>query len=131
MAMYVPGCVVRPGITSKSMENRFASGVPGCHPEHIRFAQCKLHEGSGSIGLEMLRYAQHDNVLPSVVTLSTFVPLSVNSAKGLSRWAWRCFATLSMTELYALYDSVVCSVRRCYPAVDVFNVQSNHSQWLE
>src|SRR5205823_2875258 len=32
-----------------------------------------------------------------VVTLSTFVPLSVNSAKGLKRWVWRCFAALSMT----------------------------------
>jgi hypothetical protein len=28
----------------------------------------------------------------STVTLSTFASLSVNSAKGLSRWAWRCFA---------------------------------------
>src|SRR6266705_5461859 len=30
----------------------------------------------------------------TVVTLSTFVSLSVNSAKGLSRWAERCFAAL-------------------------------------
>jgi len=33
------------------------------------------------------------------ITLSTFAPLSVNSAKGLSRWAKRCFAPLSMTGL--------------------------------
>ncbi len=37
---------------------------------------------------------------PATVTLSTFVSLSVNSAKGLSRWASRCFAALSMTGLY-------------------------------
>ncbi len=36
------------------------------------------------------------------VTLSTFVSLSVNSAKGLSRWAERCFAALSMTRLSLL-----------------------------
>ncbi len=36
--------------------------------------------------------------LPSLVTLSTCAPLSVNSAKGLSRWAQRCFAALSMTR---------------------------------
>jgi hypothetical protein len=28
----------------------------------------------------------------SLVTLSIFVVISVNSAKGLSRWATRCFA---------------------------------------
>ncbi len=31
------------------------------------------------------------------VTLSTCASLSVNSAKGLARWAQRCFAALSMT----------------------------------
>jgi hypothetical protein len=25
-----------------------------CHPEHIRSAQCKLREGSGAMGTEML-----------------------------------------------------------------------------
>ncbi len=35
--------------------------------------------------------------LPSLVTLSPFASLRVNSAKGLSRWAQRCFAALSMT----------------------------------
>ncbi len=34
---------------------------------------------------------------PSIVTLSTFVALSVNSAKGLAQWAERCFAALNMT----------------------------------
>ena len=29
---------------------------------------------------------------PYTVTLSTFATLSVNSEKGLSRWAARCFA---------------------------------------
>src|SRR5438034_4279190 len=37
--------------------------------------------------------------LRSGQALSTFAPLSVNSAKGLSRSAQRCFATLSMTGL--------------------------------
>ncbi len=32
-----------------------------CHPEHIRSAQGKLREGSGSMGAEMLRCAQHDS----------------------------------------------------------------------
>jgi hypothetical protein len=49
-----------------------------------------------------------DEIGPSTVTLSTFAALSVNSAKGLSRWAARCFAeftlsaanVLSMTTLY-------------------------------
>jgi hypothetical protein len=31
-----------------------------CHPEHIRYAQCKLREGSCSPGTGMLRSAQHD-----------------------------------------------------------------------
>ncbi len=31
-----------------------------CHPEHIRCTQCKLREGSGARGDEMLRCAQHD-----------------------------------------------------------------------
>ncbi len=39
---------------------------------------------------------------PSTVTLSTFATLSVNSAKGLARWAARCFAALSMTGLAPL-----------------------------
>jgi len=76
----------------------------------------------------MLRYAQYDNVLPSVVTLNAAkhegaVPdcralqgdmpppiVTLSKAKGLSRWAWRCFAKLSMTGLYAQRDSIVCSV---------------------
>jgi hypothetical protein len=33
---------------------------PACHPEHIRFAQCKLREGSGSPDEEILRCAQDD-----------------------------------------------------------------------
>jgi len=33
------------------------------------------------------------------VTLSPFAPLSVNSAKGLARWAKRSFAALRMTVL--------------------------------
>src|SRR5437867_1096908 len=59
-----------------------------CHPS--------LRSGSGSIGTEMLRCAQHDNGW--VVTLSPFAALRVNSAKGQSRSAQRCFAALSMTK---------------------------------
>jgi len=58
------------------------SAALGCHAEHIRFAQCKLREGSGARGTEMLRCAQHDSQdsgqgSPSNVTLS--------AAKGLSQ----------------------------------------------
>ena len=35
---------------------------PPCHPEPIRFTQGKLREGSRSMGVEMLRCAQHDRV---------------------------------------------------------------------
>ncbi len=51
-----------------------------CHPERS--------EGSVSLDVEMLRFAQHDRV-GSLVTLSV--------AKGLSRWPSSCFAALSMT----------------------------------
>jgi hypothetical protein len=34
-----------------------------CHPEHIRFTQCKLREGSVAMGREMLRCAQHDRAV--------------------------------------------------------------------
>ena len=37
--------------------------APSCHSEPIRCAQGKLREGSGAVGVEMLRYAQHDKVL--------------------------------------------------------------------
>jgi hypothetical protein len=40
-----------------------------------------------------------DEIGPNTVTLSPFASLRVNSAKGLSRWAQRCFAALSMTGL--------------------------------
>ncbi len=33
-------------------------------PPHIRFAQCKLRERSGSIGSEMLSAAKHDRAGP-------------------------------------------------------------------
>jgi len=33
-----------------------------CHPEHIRSAQGKLREGSGSTGREILRCAQDDSL---------------------------------------------------------------------
>jgi hypothetical protein len=36
-------------------------GEKACHPEHIRFAQGKLCEGSGSTGAEILRFAQDDS----------------------------------------------------------------------
>jgi hypothetical protein len=36
-------------------------GEKACHPEHIRFAQCKLREGSGSSDEEILRCAQDDS----------------------------------------------------------------------
>ncbi len=38
---------------------------PNTHqPEHIRRAQGKLREGSGAMGNEMLRCAQHDRAIP-------------------------------------------------------------------
>ena len=40
-----------------------------CHPEHIRYAQCKLREGSGAGGTEMLRCAQHDKVVGAFLLL--------------------------------------------------------------
>jgi hypothetical protein len=40
-----------------------------------------------------------DEIGSYTVTLSPSLPLRVNSAKGLSRWASRCFAALSMTVL--------------------------------
>ena len=40
----------------------------------------------------------------SLVTLSTFVALSVNSAKGLSRWASRCFAAAQHDKAVKLTD---------------------------
>src|SRR5216683_2338753 len=44
------------------------------------------------------------------VTLSPSLPLRVNSAKGLSRWAARCFAALSMTVLSSIRMSrLLCS----------------------
>ncbi len=55
-----------------------------CHPERS--------EGSGSVGAEMLRCAQHDRG----GALLSFVILS--EAKDLSRGAQRCFAALSMTS---------------------------------
>ncbi len=35
-------------------------------------------------------FVERQTPFPSIVTLSTFVPLSVNSAKGLAQWAERC-----------------------------------------
>ncbi len=32
-----------------------------CHPEPMRFAQGKLREGAGSMGKEILRFAQDDS----------------------------------------------------------------------
>src|SRR5260370_8481929 len=43
----------------------------------------------------MMKFTNQDR--ECVVTLSPFASLRVNSAKGLSRWAKRCFAALSMT----------------------------------
>ena len=34
-----------------------------CHPEHIRFTQCKFREGSVALGKEILRCAQDDRVV--------------------------------------------------------------------
>jgi hypothetical protein len=41
---------------------------------------------------------------PCIVTLSTFASLSVNSAKGLSRWAPRCFAAAQHDKAVILTD---------------------------
>ncbi len=40
--------------------------------------------------------------------LSTFAPLSGNSAKDLARWAARCFAALSMTTEDVLSPNISC-----------------------
>ena len=44
-------------------------GDKACHPEHMRFAQCKLREGSGSTGGEIPRFAQDDSQDTSPVRL--------------------------------------------------------------
>ncbi len=36
-------------------------GEKACHPEHMRFAQCKLREGSSSPDAEILHCAQNDS----------------------------------------------------------------------
>ena len=41
-----------------------------CHPEHIRSAQCKLREGSGSSETQILRFAQNDTSLNAFVLVS-------------------------------------------------------------
>ena len=33
---------------------------PTCHPEHIRYTQCKLREGSDVRGCEILHFVQND-----------------------------------------------------------------------
>jgi len=52
--------------------------------------------GSLSLGREMLRCPQHDTVPLSPPSLRSGQALS--AAQGLSRWAGRCFAALSMTR---------------------------------
>jgi hypothetical protein len=42
-------------------------GENACHPEPMRCAQGKLREGSGSMGAEILRFAQDDSPNPSPV----------------------------------------------------------------
>src|SRR5439155_4665165 len=65
----------------KSRECTSLNGMAhSCHPERS--------EGSVPLGLGMLRCPQRDRV-GALVTLSV--------AKGLSGWASRCFAALSMT----------------------------------
>ncbi len=52
-------------------------------------------EDRSGLRQEMLRCAQHD----SAVTPATSPVVTLSEAKGLSRWAERCFAALSMTGL--------------------------------
>ncbi len=60
-------------------------------------SQCHPERSEGSVSMALL------------VTLSTFATLSVNSAKGLSRRASRCFAALSMTGFLSM------TVFACHP----------------
>ncbi len=57
------------------------SAAPGCHVEPIRCAQCKLREGSGAMGTEMLRCAQHDSGQGSPSPLTREV-LSPNASRS-------------------------------------------------
>src|SRR6266700_2426627 len=52
-------------------------------------------EGPVALGRKMLRCAQHDNAAKPAVSPGVML----SAAKGLSRWAARCFAALSMTGL--------------------------------
>src|SRR6266496_1703373 len=47
-----------------------------CHPEHIRYAQCKLREGSLSSGVEMLRCTQHNSGVTYLIPSSS---LAINN----------------------------------------------------
>src|SRR6266851_8892308 len=54
-----------------------------------------------------------------VVTLSPFASLRVNSAKGLSRWAKRCFAALSMTV-----PTLVVKIHHCDHYIYLFGAMN-------
>jgi hypothetical protein len=58
------------------------AAAPDCHPEHIRFTQCKLREGSVAMGAEMLRCAQHDRAVTHTDgRINLFI--CINSSKGV------------------------------------------------
>ncbi len=65
---------------------------------HASSAACiQVHFQHMVYHVEKLDLLNNSAPFLSFVTLSTFVTLSVNSAKGQARWAERCFAVLSMT----------------------------------
>src|SRR5713226_240966 len=86
-----PGAILRQKNSHRSIRSPCASVQAGfvviddfsqprsgmvCHPEPIRFAQGKLREGSGSMGKEILRFAQDDRIdrmtVPTVVVKARF-----------------------------------------------------------
>ncbi len=53
-----------------------------CRPEHIRCTQCKLREGSSSMGCEILHFVQNDKGGLSMTVV--FRPCPTAAACGLS-----------------------------------------------
>ena len=53
-----------------------------CHPEPIRFAQGKLREGAGSMGKEILRFAQDDSTDFGCETSCAALRMTVSTLVG-------------------------------------------------
>jgi pimeloyl-ACP methyl ester carboxylesterase len=64
-------------------------------PVSSHLAAAPTHRAPARGGPSIMNF--HDQDRSGGVTLSPFASLRVNSAKGLARWAQRCFAALSMT----------------------------------